>query len=761
MATGLVIVESPAKAKTINRILGKDFVVKASMGHIRDLPQRKLGVDIEHGFAPEYVTLKGREKVVRELKEASKKVKDIYLAPDPDREGESIAWHLQQILKGAVPPENFHRITYHEITPSAIRKALQNPSRIDENKVNSQQARRILDRLVGYRVSPLLWRRIRGASSAGRVQSVALRLVCEREREILAFEPREYWLLGARVGKKVDPRDPFDIRLTRIGGEKAEIASGAQAQTVRSDLEGRALRVASIQTREVSRRPFPPYITSTLQQAGSRFCGFTPARTMRLAQSLYEGQDLGEGPVGLITYMRTDSVSIAREAQESCRAFVTETMGPDYVPATPNVYRSRSGAQEAHEAIRPTDVRRTPESLREILPADELKLYRVIWQRFVASQMSPARIAQRLVEVEAVPPSASSQTYAFRASASEILFPGYMKVLEIDVPPKSESKEADEAEVEHLPPLTEGEFLDLREWLSEQKFTQPPPRFSEASLVKALEEHGIGRPSTYAQTLSTLVDRLYVEKEKRQLKPSTLGLSTNDFLVAHLDALFNVGFTADMENKLDLVESGEVDWTDMLKTFHGQFLQWVEAAKGPPADPEEARKVLASLAQVQNWAPASGTGRTKRDDRAFVESVREQAEEGTKALSDRQLSALKSLAARYADQVPELAAFASAPNADGTIAAAPREVTEAVRSKIALLEGAPFNPPRKIGKRTFDDAKFFRSLADQVAAGRGLSENQERVLNRMIGKYREKITDFETRSAGLEYGVEESDSDHP
>ena len=351
----LVIVESPAKAKTINKILGKDYIVKASMGHVRDLPEKELGVDIENDFKPKYVAIKSREKVLKELREIASKSDHIFLAPDPDREGEAIAWHLMHALKVKGEQRSFQRVTYNEITAPAIRKAFAEPREIDQNKVDSQQARRVLDRIVGYQVSPLLWRRIRGASSAGRVQSVALRLVCEREREIINFVPEEYWLLGALVRKLVDPRDPFLVRLARINGEKAEVKSGEQAHAIRADLEGRALRVSAIIHRELTRKAPPSYITSTLQQAGSRFFGFTPKRTMQLAQKLYEGEDFGEGPVGLITYMRTDSVAISPVAQQAAREFIVNTYGREYIPETPNVFKSKSSAQEAHEAIRPTD----------------------------------------------------------------------------------------------------------------------------------------------------------------------------------------------------------------------------------------------------------------------------------------------------------------------------------------------------------------------------------------------------------------------
>ena len=587
MSKNLVIVESPAKAKTINKILGKDFVVKASMGHVRDLPERELGVDLEHRFKPKYVPIKTREKVLKELKGLARQAERIYLAPDPDREGEAIAWHLMAALKDKQNADRFCRVTYNEITAPAIRKAFAEPRQIDQPKVDSQQARRVLDRIVGYKVSPLLWRRIRGASSAGRVQSVALRLVCEREREITNFKAQEYWILGARVRKLVDPTDPFTITLARIDGQKADIKSGEQAHAIRADLEGRALRVSAIIRREINRRAPPAFITSTLQQAASSRLGYAPKRTMQLAQKLYEGKDFGDGPVGLITYMRTDSVALSPVAIEAVRSFIGGAFGAEYVPEQPNFYRSKADAQGAHEAIRPTDAFRTPDQLAGRLEPDELKLYQLIWERFVACQMASARIAQRTAEIEAVPPAGRTSTYLFRASTSDVLFPGYMRLSGVEEERRAEQKKPDEEDEEpevKLPPLQEGESVEKLDWTEERKETQPPPRFTEASLVKALEENGVGRPSTYASTISTVIDRHYVDKDKRALKPTAMGFRVNDFLVHHLPQLFDVKFTARMEEELDEVEEGKITWVAMLEGFYASFQDWVEKAKGPPAD---------------------------------------------------------------------------------------------------------------------------------------------------------------------------------
>lgn len=766
MSKSLVIVESPSKAKTINKILGSRYTVKASMGHVRDLPENRLGLDPDKGFQPQYVVLKGREKVVRELTAAAREADAVYLAPDPDREGEAIAWHLKALLSKAVPSDRFHRVTYNEITAPAIRRAFETPRDLDLRKVDAQQARRVLDRLVGYKVSPLLWRRIRGAASAGRVQSVALRLVCEREKAIREFVPEEYWVLGARVAKRVEPKTPFIVRLAQVDGEKTRVPDAATAEALRQDLDDRGLRVRRILRRQIARRAPPPFITSTLQQAAARALNFSPPRTMRIAQSLYEGVDLGDGPVGLITYMRTDSVAVAREAQESCRAFVAEHFGADYLPERPPVYRSRAGAQEAHEAIRPTDPTRTPDALAGRLPADELKLYRLIWERFVASQMAPAQIAQRTIEVETERSPAARHDFLFRATASEVVFPGWLRaagVPEPEKPEKSESGEEEDEEQPSLPPLEEGEALDRLEWLADQKFTQPPPRYTDASLVRALEENGIGRPSTYAQILATLTERKYVTHQKKQLVPTELGLTTNEFLVAHLDELFNVKFTAEMEAALDRIEEGEVEWTAMLRDFYERLKGWLRTARGPDGNPEEARDLIAALAQVKEWdaPPASASGgksgrRRAVGDQAFFESLRQQAETGQRPLSNRQVDALRKLVARYLDRAPALRAVAER----WGIAAAPRATAAAPHPdtirKLDLLRNVRFDPPRTVGRKVFDDAAFAASLRAQVESGRGLTENQERYLDRLLRKYADQIPNFEQSAAALNVGAREA-----
>ncbi len=725
----LVIVESPAKAKTINKYLGDDYIVKASMGHVRDLPPKKLGVDVKDHFKPEYVNSKGRAKTITELKAAAKKCDHVFLAPDPDREGEAIAWHLQELLKDIIPEENFSRVTYNEITKSAITEAFAHPSKMEMNRVNAQQARRVLDRLVGFKVSPLLWRQIKGGVSAGRVQSVALRLVCEREQLIKDFKPEEYWVLGANVRKQVEPLDPFRVKLAKINGEKAEVKGGEQADKIRAELDASKLHVARVVEKTIQRKARAPFITSTIQQAASSFCGFSPSRTMGIAQKLYEG--------GLITYMRTDSFNIAKTAQDECHAFVTAEYGAEYLPEKPNFYKSKKSAQEAHEAIRPTEVSKTPQSVSG-LEKDEAKLYKLIWERFVASQMVPAKIARRTAEVE----TDGENTYLFRATASEVVFPGYMRASGIEKA-ADKKKEGEEDDETKLPPLTEGENLDCLEWLGEQKFTKPPARYSEPSLIKALEENGVGRPSTYAQTLSTIEKREYVTKEKRSLVPTEAGLRVNEFLVKALDPLFNVKFTAEMEEKLDQIEEGTVEWTDMMREFYENFLEWLEGAKDM-AEPAETEEVLKALEQVSEWAEPVKRGRRTYDDQEIVGSVREKFAEVGK-ITSRQQQMLFRLACKYIEQMSA-----------ETVTTLKLEKPEAPRTetgkKIELLEMLDFDEPRKVGKRTYDDGKFVQSLKEQVQSGKRLSDRQVGALDTLLVKYSSQIDNFEQvqKDLGLE-----------
>ena len=754
MGKKLVIVESPAKAKTIGKILGSGYVVKSSVGHIRDLPERTLGVDIEHGFAPKYVFSKGKAKVIAELKKAAKACDEIYLAPDPDREGEAIAWHLHEALADVAKGKPFHRVMYNEITPRAVKAAFEQPGEIDMQRVDAQQARRVLDRIVGYMVSPMLWRRLKRGLSAGRVQSVALRLVAERERLIQAFKVEEYWVLGANVRRATEPLDPFAIKLVRVDGEKASASSEGAAKALLADFDGSALRVKDVRIRETTRRPLPPFITSTLQQSASNACGFSPNRTMSLAQKLYEGVSLGSGgPVGLITYMRTDSVNVARDAQASARAFITESCGAAYCPETPNFFKSRASAQEAHEAIRPTDVGRTPESLREVLDAPALKLYDLIWRRFVASQMAAAKVAQKTVEIVPVK-EGMAHTYSFTASASDVLFDGFLKVMALDIrkkKPEEEDSEEEADEVDRLPPLAVGDPLVALEWLSDRKETKPPARFSEASLIRALEANGVGRPSTYASIIETLNARDYTTREKRQLAPTPLGLEVNDLLVGKLEQLFDVGFTAKMEESLDEIEAGGIEWAAMMETFFQRFKHWMELAKEPPADMGKVSAVLGLLEQVTEWAPEVQRGNSKRtySDERFVGSVREQIEKGEKPVSDKQLAALAKIAIRYRSQIPQAEESLGALGFSDVVAsdnAAPSN--EMSMRRFEVLKGVELSERQ---------AAFVASLQQQAASGRKLSEKQLAAIDRIITQNAAQLDNYEEVKQALQLSAAEAE----
>jgi DNA topoisomerase-1 len=739
MNKNLVIVESPAKAKKINQFLGKDYSVMASVGHVRDLPQKKLGVDVEKDFMPEYVSTTRGKKVLKELKAEAKKCEKVFLAPDPDREGEAIAWHLFEALKKTVPAENFYRVTYNEITKPAILAAFEDPDKIDMDRVNAQQARRVLDRLVGFQGSPVVRKQIRGAQSVGRVQTVALRLVVERENEIENFKPETYFTVGAEVRKQETPLDPFMVKLARINGESVGIKErkllpGAvktqeQLEGIQNELNNSALKVSDIFTKEVTRRARPPFITSTLQQSASGSLGFAPARTMGIAQKLYES--------GLITYMRTDSFNIAKSAQEECRTFIGENYGAQYLPEKPNAYRSKGAAQEAHEAIRPTDVSVEPGREGVKLEAAEQKLYRLIWERFVASQMVPARIARRTVEVEA----GSENTYLFRATASEITFPGYMKASGIEAA-ADKPKEGEDNETAKIPPLVQGEGLDVIDWLTEQKETKPVARYTEASLIRALEENGVGRPSTYAAIMSKLDEREYVIKEKRSLIPTDLGkelvtlvLRTEEKLKGHNKVdLFEARFTADMETKLDNVEEGKIEWTDMMKEFYPSLQEWIEHAK-ETADPALVTKCFDALSNVSEWAPAVKSGRRTYDDQKTFEDLKAKVGEG-ELLSKRQGEMLHKMCCRYIKQVPQ-----------ALVQELELVEPEAVRGdtprKLELLANVQFEEPRKVGKRTYDDKKFVTSLGDQITMGKRLSDRQVAYLDTLLTKYSDQIENFE------------------
>jgi DNA topoisomerase-1 len=560
----LVIVESPAKARTLASILGNKYEVQASVGHVRDLPKSQLGVDVERGFEPRYIVPKDKKDVVKKLKEAAKGAPLVFLATDPDREGEAISWHLREAMELA--PERYRRVEFHEITADAVREAFEHPREIDMKLVDAQQGRRVLDRLVGYKISPILWNKIRRGLSAGRVQSVALKMVVDREREIEAFVPQEYWTIDARLARLADADEAaFEARLVALPGQKkAEINSGAEAERVTGDLRGASYAVREVRKRQQNRRPAPPFTTSTLQQEASRRFGFSAKRTMAVAQQLYEGLSIpGEGQVGLITYMRTDSLNIAQVARDEARRFITRKFGGDFVPGQPRIYKTKSkGAQEAHEAIRPTSVMREPAALKRALTNDQQKLYTLIWQRFVASQMADAVFDQVSVDIEARA-AGQQEPYLLRATASHLRFPGFRQVYI-----EGRDTEDDEDAERTLPELRDGEPLRLLEVKPDQHFTEPPPRYTEATLVKALEENGIGRPSTYAPIISTIQDRGYVKKEGRALKPQELGFVVTDMLQEIFPPVLDTGFTSRMEDELDDVAEGERAWPPVVKELY-------------------------------------------------------------------------------------------------------------------------------------------------------------------------------------------------
>lgn len=551
MPRKVIIVESPTKARTIARLVGRDYVVKASNGHIADLPTSKLGVDVENGFQPEYVAIKGKSKILKELKDTLKKADEVLLGPDPDREGEAIAWHLANYLQKHGDCD-IRRLTFYEVTKAAVDKALAEPHEIDLNKVDAQQARRVMDRLVGYLVSPFLWTTIRYGLSAGRVQTVALRLICEREEAITAFKPQEYWSITAELKTAND--DSVEAKLHSLFGKKASIPNEAKAKAIVESLQPERFAVASVKRTEKRRNPLPPFTTSTLQQEAHKRLRFSGRRTMSLAQQLYEGIDVGEGTVGLITYMRTDSTRLSADAVSSARDFITAEYGKTYTPGTARLYKPKKAAQDAHEAIRPTSVSRTPEAVKSFLSEPQARLYELIWRRFVACQMTSALFDATAVDI-------SAGAAVFRATGSVRVFDGFLRVY----------GENDNGGDAGLPRLEEGEILKLANLIPKQHFTEPPPRYTEGTLVKELEENGIGRPSTYASIVGTILAREYVERDRGKLRPTELGVTVSGLLVKVFPEVFNVDFTALMESELDRVETGESQWAGVVKDFYGPF----------------------------------------------------------------------------------------------------------------------------------------------------------------------------------------------
>ena len=725
MSKKLLIVESPAKAKTIGKYLGGDFAVKSSVGHVRDLPKESGAIKIvEKGpekweFVPTYVVSEGKTKVVAELRAAVKSAGAIYLASDPDREGEAIAWHLKEVLGPVAGDRPFLRVTYNEITKAAVLKAVAEPREIDMPLVDAQQARRILDRLVGYKVSPMLWKNVNCPNnrslSAGRVQSVALRLLVERQREIDAFKPETYFLLGVEAKKRGDATS-FVAHLARFDGKKPDIRSRDVANNVLLDLADAGLEVVDVKAQPKVRHALPPFTTSTLQQAASSVLSFSPGKTMKLAQSLYEQ--------GSITYMRTDSVNVSAQAREAAKAYVEREYGRGYYPEKPNFFKSKGGAQEAHEAIRPTDVEFTPARAAEAgMDAAELKLYDLVWRRFVASQMADAKTTVTTVSISAVKPGLAHD-YLFTASATTIDFDGFLKVMKLSLKKKAKDEESDEDsdEVAYLPKLESGEALDAVRWLSDEKQTKGPAHYSEASLIKALEENGVGRPSTYATTIETLKARDYAKTEKKKLVPLERGFLVCDWLVKNMDSLFSVGYTAKMEAELDKVESGGEPMNQMLSEFYDAFLKSLPPPD-PPPDPAKFNVVFGLLDQVKTWKPAKKIGKRIYDDKAFVESVKKQAAEDARPLSARQLAFLVRMVAVYADQIPD----AQSRLREAGLGAGPAVAQTADPELVKFC----FETMDRIGGMTSNP--FLKSLREQYDSGKPLSMKQFVILAKSIG----------------------------
>lgn len=739
MGKKLLIVESPAKAKTIAKYLGSDFVVKSSVGHIRDLPKENGAIKVvEKGpgaweFVPSYVVSEGKEKVVSELKAAVKASSEIYLASDPDREGEAIAWHLKEVLGPVAGDKPFRRVTYNEITKSAVLKAVAEPRDIDMPLVDAQQARRILDRLVGYKVSPLLWKNISCANnrslSAGRVQSVALRLLVERQREIDGFKPETYFLMGVEARKPADEKS-FVAKLAKLDGKKPEIRSRDAANNVLLDLADAGLVVADVKAQPKVRHALPPFTTSTLQQAASSVLGFSPGKTMKLAQALYEQ--------GRITYMRTDSVNVSEQARAAAKEFIVSACGPEYYPEKPNFFKSKADAQGAHEAIRPTDVAQTPKTA-SLEPA-ALKLYDLIWRRFVASQMADAKTTVKTILVKAVKP-AIAHDYVFSASATVIDFEGFLKVMKLSLKKKGADGEddADSDEVAYLPNVSVGDKLEAVRWISDEKQTKGPVHYSEASLIKALEENGVGRPSTYAATIETLKTREYAKTEKKKLVPLERGILVCDWLVKKLDSLFNVGYTAQMESELDKVAEKGEPMNQMLSEFYARFLKEVGACAEPPPDRSKFEFVFGLLDQVRTWKPAKKVGKRIYDDKAFFESVKEQAAGGQRPLSGRQLEFLVKMAVQYADQIPQCESQLKEAGLGAGASLVQKADPELVKFCFETMDrigGMMENP-------------FLKSLYEQFEKGRGLSPKQFGILARAVGENAGALEDCEQVRAKL------------
>ncbi|MBR7180198.1 MAG: type I DNA topoisomerase [Kiritimatiellae bacterium] len=729
MGKKLLIVESPAKAKTIGKYLGSEFVVKSSVGHIRDLPKENGAISIKPlgegkwSFAAKYEIPAEKKKVVAELKDAASKADEIYLASDPDREGEAIAWHLKEVLSPVAKGKAFRRVTYNEITKSAVLKAVAAPREVNMPCVDAQQARRILDRLVGYKVSPLLWKYVQCANnrtlSAGRVQSVALRLLVERQREIDAFKPETYYILGAEAKKK-DSGEKFTVKLSKVDGAKPDIRDVRDADALIVDLEGACLEVVSLKSQPRTRRPYAPFTTSTLQQSASGALGFSPGKTMKLAQALYEH--------GFITYMRTDSVNVSAEARAAAKEYIVSNFGDAYYPAAPHVYKSKATAQGAHEAIRPTDVARVPSSVSLDGPA--MKLYDLIWRRFVASQMAEAKTTLRTAVFEARK-QGLVHVCDFTASSTDIDFDGFLKVSGQTAKKKKADDDDDSDEIASLPPLSEAETLDVVRWLSDEKQTKGPKAYSEASLVKALEDNGVGRPSTYAATIETLKAREYAKTEKTRMTPLERGFLVCDWLVSKLDSLFNVGYTAEMEAELDKIEERGETMDSMLSGFYAKFTAALAACAQPPPAMEKFDIVFSLLDRVKEWKAPKKIGRRVYDDAAFVKSVKDQAASG-RPLSARQLEFLVKMVASYSAQIPD--------------------AEEVLKMHGLMAQGVDTRTNAALAQKCFDALgrcdllkvnDFIRSIHEQFTKGASLSPKQFSVLAGVVLERCQSLPDYE------------------
>lgn len=737
----LLIVESPHKAKTIAKFLRNldgEYRVESSKGHIRDLPLHDLGVNIDNGFVLTYEISKGKSKVVSDLRSAVRDADVVYLASDPDREGEAISWHLQEVLKTAADGTPFKRVKYNEITPRAVIAALDNAGEIDMNLVDAQQARRAIDRIVGYTISPIVRRRIKGGSSAGRVQSVALRLVCEREEEIRAFNPLSYWVLGAMLQKR--PDEPFFAKLAKLNGKKPEIGDGGEAKRIFEEMQSRKFVVEAVTRREVTRHALPPFITSSLQRAASSVLGMSPARTMSIAQTLYEGVDIGEagGAVGLITYMRTDGAFVAREAQEATLDYITANYGKEFRPQRPNAYKSSNSAQEAHEAIRPTDISRTPKSLAKYLKADELKLYDLIWRRFVASQMAPAKFSQRTVlfdgeRLDGAPLKRTEDAITLSATTTDVVFQGFMKVMSLDIKKALAMKDGKDEEIQQdddegdahgakVPLLDEGERVDTVEIKSQRKETKPPPRYSEAALIDVLEKNGVGRPSTYASIMETIVYHKYVAREGKALSPTPLGEDVAKFLVEKFPELFDVGFTARLEEELDKVADGS--WGNgyfaLMSDFYSKFKELLLNGKDPPAETAKVKTVLEALEDVKDWIPPEKRGRRTYDDRKLYISLKNQFETGEKPITTRQLDALVGISKRHRIQIANFEKRFDGIISPEDLRSKNPETSQEIYHKIEMLLESPAK------------SNFLSSIFSQLRSGRNLSLRQTAAVEKIF-----------------------------